>query len=126
MHAHVFAEDALRKLYGVNVPRLTRNQPEFYDAGRRIAMIDERGVSVQVLSVTPGNFCYAVPPEAGTAISQTQNDAIHAMVTDNPDRFIGSATVPLQDSEAALQELDRAARAPLNPSMTRPRRSACP
>jgi aminocarboxymuconate-semialdehyde decarboxylase len=111
MHAHVFAEDALRKLrklYGVNVPRLTRNQPEFYDAGRRIAMMDERGVGVQVLSVTPGNFCYAVPPEVGTVISQTQNDAIYAMVTDNPDRFIGSATVPLQDSEAALQELDRA------------------
>ena len=111
MHAHVFAEAALRKLrklYGVNVPRLTLNQPEFYEAGRRIAMMEERGVDVQVLSVTPGNFCYAAPPEAGAAISRAQNDAIHGMVTDNPDRFIGSATVPLQDAEAAWQELDRA------------------
>jgi aminocarboxymuconate-semialdehyde decarboxylase len=110
MHAHVFAEAALRKLrklYGVIVPRLTLDQPEFYDARRRIAMMDERGVDVQVLSVTPGNFCYAAPPEAGTAIAQAQNDAIHGMVMDNPDRFIGSATVPLQDSEATLQELDR-------------------
>ena len=111
MHAHVFAEAALRKLrklYGVNVPRLTLNQPEFYEAGRRIAMMEERGVDVQVLSVTPGNFCYTAPPEAGAAISRAQNDAIHGMVTDNPDRFIGSATVPLQDAEAAWQELDRA------------------
>jgi len=111
MHAHVFAEAALRKLrklYGVNVPRLTLNQPEFYEAGRRIAMMEERGVDVQVLSVTPGNFCYTAPPEAGAAISRAQNDVIHGMVTDNPDRFIGSATVPLQDAEAAGQELDRA------------------
>ena len=111
MHAHVFAEAALRKLrklYGVNVPRLTLNQPEFYESGRRIAMMEERGVDVQVLSVTPGNFCYTAPPEVGAAISRAQNDAIHGMVTDNPDRFIGSATVPLQDAEAAGQELDRA------------------
>jgi aminocarboxymuconate-semialdehyde decarboxylase len=71
-------------------------------------MMDKRGVDVQVLSVTPGNFCYAAPPEAGAAISQAQNDAIYGMVNDNPDRFIGSATVPLQDAEAAQQELDRA------------------
>jgi aminocarboxymuconate-semialdehyde decarboxylase len=111
MHAHVFAEAALRKLrklYGVNVPRLTLNQPEFYESGRRIAMMEERGVDVQVLSVTPGNFCYTAPPEVGAAISRAQNDAIHGMVMDNPDWFIGSATVPLQDAEAAGQELDRA------------------
>ena len=111
MHAHVFTEAALKKLrnqYGEYIPRLTQNQPEFYDARKRIAMMDERGVGAQVLSVTPGNFCYAVPPEVGIAISQTQNDAIHDMVIENPDRFIGSATVPLQDPEAAVQELDRA------------------
>ena len=111
MHAHVFAEDALgrlRKSYGRHVPSLTLNQPEFYDAKRRIALMDEHGVDVQVLSVTPGNFCYSAPPEAGVAISRAQNDAIHEMVTGNPGRFIGSATVPLQDVEAAQQELDRA------------------
>jgi aminocarboxymuconate-semialdehyde decarboxylase len=111
MHAHVFAEAALgrlRKLYGDHVPRLTLNQPEFYDAERRIAMMDEQDVDVQVLSVTPGNFCYTAPPKAGAAISLAQNDAIHEMVADNPDRFIGSATVPLQDVEAAQQELERA------------------
>jgi len=111
MHAHVFPKDALSKLrksYGDSIPRLTLNQPEFYDSERRIAMMDERGVDVQVLSVTPGNFCYSAPPEAGVAISMAQNDAIHDMVTGNPDRFIGSATVPLQDAEAAKQELERA------------------
>ena len=111
MHAHVFAENALsglRKLYGSHVPRLTLNQPEFYDSKKRVKMMDEHGVDVQVLSVTPGNFCYAAPPEAGAAISQAQNDAIHGMVAEIPGRFIGSATVPLQDVEAARQELDRA------------------
>ena len=111
MHAHVFAVNALsrlRKLYGDHVPRLTLNQPEFYDAKRRIAMMDENGVDIQVLSVTPGNFCYAEPPKAGIAISQAQNDAIYKMIADNPSRFIGSATVPLQNVEAAQQELERA------------------
>jgi aminocarboxymuconate-semialdehyde decarboxylase len=111
MHAHIFAEGALgrlRKSYGDHVPRLTLNQPEFYDAKRRIAMMDEQGVDIQILSVTPGNFCYAAPPKAGAAISQAQNNAIHKMIADNPGRFIGSATVPLQDVEAAQQELERA------------------
>ena len=71
-------------------------------------MMDERGVDVQVLSVTPGNFCYAALSKVGAAISRAQNDAIYKMVAENPGRFIGSATVPLQDVEAAQQELERA------------------
>jgi len=110
MHAHIFAEgtlNKLRKLYRHHVPRLIVNQPEFYDTKKRIAIMDEHGTDVQVLSVTPGNFCYTAPSKAGIVISQAQNNAIYDMVNENPGRFIGSATVPLQDVDAAQQELER-------------------
>jgi len=111
MHAHVFAKNSLSKLerqYKAYVPRLPLNQPEFFEAKRRIVMMDEQGVDVQVLFVTPGNFCYGAPSETGLALAQAQNDAIYELVSGNPSRFIGSATVPLQDVEAAQQELERA------------------
>ncbi len=130
MHAHIFTREALEKVdqkYQAHAPRLqwdakgrlfiiTNSKPsgpldpmvEFYDTAKRLRMMGEEGVDVQVLSVTPGNFCYEAPPEAGKAISVAQNDAIAEIVAAHPGRFVGCATVPLQDVDEAVQELDRA------------------
>jgi aminocarboxymuconate-semialdehyde decarboxylase len=43
-------------------------------------------------------------------IAAAQNDAIAKMVEGHQDRFIGCATVPLQDPEAAVGELNRCVR----------------
>jgi len=129
MHAHVFTREALAGIgsqYMKYAPQLTveggrsfivtggrLSEPmepmrEFYDATERLRLMDETGVDVQILSVTPGNFCYEAPPEAGLAIAMAQNDAIASMVEGHPDRFVGCATVPLQEPEAAVGELNRA------------------
>jgi aminocarboxymuconate-semialdehyde decarboxylase len=84
--------------------------PGFGDVEGRLRAMDEAGVDVQVVSVTPGNFCYDAPAEAGAVISAAQNDAIAGMVGGHPDRFVGCATVPLQDPEAAVAELNRCVR----------------
>jgi aminocarboxymuconate-semialdehyde decarboxylase len=129
MHAHVFPREALAgiaKQYKKYAPQLTveggksfivtggrssgpmEPMREFYDAAERLRLMDETGVDVQILSVTPGNFCYEAPHEAGLAIAAAQNDAITRIVEEHPDRFAGCATVPLQDPRAAAGELNRA------------------
>src|SRR4030042_2394101 len=69
--------------------------------------MNKTGVDVQVLSVTPGNFSYEAPAETGRALAAAQNDAIAEVVKAYPDRFIGCATVPLQDVDEAVTELER-------------------
>ncbi len=128
-HAHVFTRDALRKLergYGQYVPRLAEDargrlwivtggrasgptdpMPQFWDIKERLRLMAEEEIDMQVVSVTPGNFCYDAPAEAGRAIAAAQNDAIAKLVEDHPDHFVGCATVPLQDIDATVAELDR-------------------
>jgi aminocarboxymuconate-semialdehyde decarboxylase len=130
MHAHIFTREALSKIerkYKAYAPRLLLDakgryftiingrssgpvepMEQYYDVKKRIKMMDDEKVDVQVLSVTPGNFCYDAPSEAGLAISVAQNDAIANIVAAYPGRFIGSATTPLQDVDVAVEELDRA------------------
>jgi aminocarboxymuconate-semialdehyde decarboxylase len=131
MHAHVFTAEALAGIDGKHrkyAPQLKVEagkhvivtgdrssglmpfMPGFGDVPGRLAAMDAAGVDVQVVSVTPGNFCYDAPVAAGAAIASEQNDAIATMVRGNPDRFVGCATVPLQDPEAAAGELDRCVR----------------
>jgi aminocarboxymuconate-semialdehyde decarboxylase len=81
---------------------------ESYDTAERLRLMNETGVNIQIISVTPGNFCYEAPHEAGLAIAMAQNDAIARIIEEHPDRFMGSATVPLQDPGAAVGELNRA------------------
>jgi len=129
MHAHLFAKEALAGIgnrYKKYAPQLTveggksfivtggrssgpmKPMREFYNTPERLRLMDETGVDVQILSVTPGNFCYEAPPEAGLAIAMAQNDAIASMVEGHPDRFAGCATVPLQEPKAVVGELNRA------------------
>jgi 2,3-dihydroxybenzoate decarboxylase len=74
----------------------------------RLADMDAHGVDMQVLSYTsPG--AEAIPdPAAAAALATRINDTLAATVQAHPDRFAGLATLPLQDPDAAVQELRRA------------------
>ena len=43
-------------------------------------------------------------------LARMQNENLASMVHDNPDRFVGLATVPLQDVGSAVKELEYAVR----------------
>ena len=89
--------------------RLNASQPEqLWDVDLRLRAMDASRVDLQALSVPP--FCYFYSLEGRTAagFARRLNDAIAAVVRRHPDRFIGLATVPLQDAALAIKELDRA------------------
>ncbi len=81
--------------------------PNLFDAPTRIKEEIERGIHFEVLSTIPQAFCYWAKPEDGAEISRFMNDNISDYVNEFPERFIGLGTLPMQDAELALEELDR-------------------
>lgn len=73
----------------------------------RLAVMDDAGVDVQVLSLTsPGLF--PLTEADAVALQGPTNDALAAAVAHHPDRFQGFATLAPQRPEAAADELRRA------------------
>ncbi|MBL7258546.1 amidohydrolase family protein [Paractinoplanes lichenicola] len=81
--------------------------PQATDPVRRIADLDRMGIDVQAISVAPAGYFYWTDPALGLQLAQMQNDNLSKIVADHPDRFVGLATVPMQDVDAAVQELER-------------------
>jgi len=81
-----------------------------WSAKRRIEECDGFGVNVQVLSTVPVMFSYWAKPSDGLEISKFLNDGIAEIIQKFPQRFVGLATVPMQDAKLAIQELERCKR----------------
>jgi len=73
----------------------------------RIKEMDETEVSIQVLSTIPVLFNYWAKANDGSETSRFFNDHIAETVSKNPKRFIGLGTVPLQDVDLAVKEMER-------------------
>lgn len=84
---------------------------QLFDTGRRLADMQRQGVDRQVLSVPPPfGFFYEEDPDLAIELCRSLNDGFARTIGDHPDRFLGLATVPLQDPSAAIRELTRAIR----------------
>lgn len=79
-----------------------------WDPKKRIEDMEKEGVDVQVLSPIPVTFTYWSDPEAGLELAKFQNDFIASVVAEYPNKFVGLGTVPLQDADLAIAEMERA------------------
>jgi len=82
-------------------------EPNLWSAERRLAECDRAGVDVQVLSTVPVMFSYWARPEHALDLSRLLNDHVASLVARWPRRFVGLGTVPLQDPDLAIGELER-------------------
>ena len=79
-----------------------------FDIARRLRDMDTAGVDVHVLSATPQTYLYNQEPALGAVLSAIQNDQMAKHIAAHPDRFMGIATLPMQDPVRAADELKRA------------------
>jgi len=89
----------------------TNNGPiarQLYDPETHIKDMDATGVDIQVLSPAPNTIYYNLETEDCLWFSRRLNDRISQTVKEYPTRFLGLATIPLQEPDKALDELDRA------------------
>jgi aminocarboxymuconate-semialdehyde decarboxylase len=79
---------------------------EFHDADAKVEGMDRRGIDISVISVSPVVFFYWLDADAGMRAARLLNDGIARMVAARPDRLRGMATLPMQDADAAVAELE--------------------
>lgn len=77
-----------------------------WDAGKRIADLPAMGLALQVLSPMPELLSYWMAPAAAHQLQRYLNDQIAAMVQDGGGALAGLGSVPLQDMDLALRELE--------------------
>lgn len=78
-----------------------------WDEDVRITDYEKFNTQVQVVCTIPVMFSYWAKPEDGLEISRFLNDHIADLVQRYPKNYIGLGTIPMQDPEKAIQELER-------------------
>ena len=79
----------------------------FMQVGMRLDAMDAAGIRVQALSPNPLTYLHFIPAADAINYCRAHNDDLASIVAGHPDRFVGLASLPMQDIDAAIAELDR-------------------
>lgn len=100
----IFANALTRE---VNVKQMQDRAEKLTSIELRLADMDRMGIDIQAVSPAPFQCYYWTEPELGAELSRMVNDRIAEIVATWPERFVGLGTVPLQNAELAVAELER-------------------
>lgn len=78
-----------------------------WDAELRIKEYKTFHTQVQVVCTIPVMFSYWAKPHDCLSVSVFLNDHIAEVVQKHPKNYVGLGTLPMQDAELAIQELER-------------------
>jgi len=91
----------------VNEQQMADIQPKMDLVAVRIQDMDVMGVDIQAVSPAPYQYYYGIDAEVGRDAARQINDDLAEIVAGHPDRFVAMGTVPLQNTEMAVAELQR-------------------
>lgn len=91
----------------VNRRQLESLRPKMESIEVRLASMDEMGVDIQALSVSPYHLFNWATGDLARRAFQTINDDLAEVVGTHPDRFVGLGAVPIRDTDDAISELER-------------------
>src|SRR5713101_3125745 len=81
--------------------------PPMTDVAKRLEDMDRVGIDVEVVSLSTPNVFFT-DAQHQPEIARIVNDAYAELMVKYPTRFKGFASIPMDDSDAALNELHRA------------------
>ena len=91
----------------VNQKQMKDRFIEITDIESRFNIMEEQGIDFQIISPTPNQAYYWVEGEKGFDAIRQVNDGISEAVNKYPKKFSGMCTIPLQNIDEALKELER-------------------
>jgi aminocarboxymuconate-semialdehyde decarboxylase len=89
----------------VNQRQLAAIKPKMDVLDVRLADMDAAGVDIQAVAIVVYQYYYWADAELGAKASRLMNDELVESTSKHGERFLPLGTVPLQDTEAAVQEL---------------------
>ncbi len=78
-----------------------------WDPRTRMGDCKNHDVDIQILSTVPAMFSYWAKAADALEVSVLLNDHIAGVVAEFPKRFIGLGTIPLQNVDLAISEMER-------------------
>ena len=91
----------------VNVKQMQDRAAMLSSIEVRLKDMDRMGVDVQAVSPAPNQTYYWTEAALGLDLARAVNDRLAEIVATWPDRFVALGTVPLQNVELAVGELER-------------------
>jgi len=98
------ANDATRRL---NMVQDQDRAVAIADCADRVAVLDAQRIDVQIVSPPPPQCYYHIPLDVAVKATQVVNDGLSAWAMQEPSRFAALGSIPLQNADAAVTELDR-------------------
>ena len=99
----VFADEITRE---TNVKQMATRAPKLTGVTERLKDMDKMGVDIQAVCPAPYHFFYWTEPGHGAELAREVNEGIAKLAVDHPKRFVGMGSVPLQNAELAIKELE--------------------
>jgi aminocarboxymuconate-semialdehyde decarboxylase len=82
-------------------------QQNVWDAEVRIPEYAQFNTQVQVVCTIPVLFSYWAKPKDGAEVARFLNDDLAESIAPYPKNYIGLGTLPMQDTDLAIRELER-------------------
>jgi aminocarboxymuconate-semialdehyde decarboxylase len=90
----------------VNVKQMQDRAPKLSDIEVRLKDMDRMGIDIQAVSPAPNQTYYWADPGLGAELARMVNERLAGIVAAHAGRFVGLGTIPLQNVELAVAELE--------------------
>lgn len=100
----IFANDLTRE---VNKKQMADRAKMLSSIETRLKDMDKMGVDIQAISPAPFQYYYWAEAGLAAELAVKINDRLAEIVAKWPDRFVAMGSVPLQNAELAVAELER-------------------
>jgi aminocarboxymuconate-semialdehyde decarboxylase len=91
----------------VNLKQMQDRAPKLSTIEVRLKDMDRMGIDIQAVSPAPNQTYYWAEPGFGAELARMVNDRLAEIVAKWPERFVALGTVPLQNTDLAVAELER-------------------